>query len=265
MRGLTRDTLIEMRDRKLFWLFIVVTAIAVLAVVALRGSVESMRIEDAPPEVRDAFGTIANQIVVGWTSTFLSLLVFFTVLGTAGLIPSMLSRGRAEFYMSKPISRSKLLLGKLFGIWAVYGAMIVLGGLLIISLIASLYDMFLPGVYFVLLESLVALFVWLSITGLVGVATGSSALAITTTFGVWLAQFGLQYREHLYQLTDSKAVQVALDTLYYILPKHSQYGDLFVSLSVGKPVADWMPLWSSLLFALVLYAAALWTFRRKDY
>ncbi|MDX9857028.1 MAG: ABC transporter permease subunit [candidate division Zixibacteria bacterium] len=265
MNGMIRDTIVEMKERKLFWLFIIVTGLAVLAIVGLKGWVEQMRMQEAPPEVQQAFGTMANQILVGWTSGFLSILVFFSVLGTAGLIPSMLSRGRAEFYMSKPISRSRLLLGKLFSVWSVYGGLVAVAGVLVMGLIAALYGIFQARVFFIVLEALIALFVWLSITGFVGTVSGSFALAVTTTFALWLAQYGLHLREYLVRLVDNKFVEIALDICYYILPKHSENGDLFVALAVGRPVPDWLPLWSSLLFAVAMYGLSVWAFRRKDY
>lgn len=265
MRGLTRDSIVEMKDRKLFWLFVAVTLVAVIAIVAFQGPVKNMKMEDAPPNVRETFGSLANSVIVGWTTSFLSILVFLTVLGTAGLIPSMLSRGRADFYLSKPLSRTRLLLGKLFGIWSVYGAMTVTAGLIVLGLIGALYDMFRPGAMWVLIDALVALFVWLSITGLIGIMTGSYALAVTTTFAVWLVQYGLQFRTALNQFIDNRALEIGLDVMYYVLPKHSQTGELFKNLAIGKPVTDWLPLWSSLLFATALYCAAIWLFRRKDY
>lgn len=265
MRGLTRDTCNEMIDRKLFWVFVAVTVLTILIVLLSASTVKTLKAGEAPPEVAKGIGDLVDAYLINGLGKFLSILVFLAVMGTAGLIPSMLSRGRAEFYMSKPISRTGLLLNKLVGMWAVYGGLTVVAGLVCLGVMVLSYDLFKIGVLWMLVDSLVALAVWFSITGLIGVISGSYAFAVTAAFLVWIAQSLLPLREGLAQIVNSKVLTTTLDILYYVLPKPSQVSDLFAQLARSKEVADWMPLWSTLLFALVMYAASLWFFRRKDY
>ncbi|MBD3403030.1 ABC transporter permease subunit [candidate division GN15 bacterium] len=265
MRGLAADTYRELVDRKLLWLYGIVTVIMLLSVFAVQSTVDNMRLADAPPEMQEQIGDALGQYVIGGLYWFLGILVFLTVMGTAGLIPSMFSRGRAEFYLSKPASRTSILLGKLAGIWSVYGGLMVLAGLLVLGTMVVAYDLFSATVFFVFVAALVDLFIWLSVTGFVGVLSGSFAMSIMAAFALWIIQWLLTFREAVEQLVDNSLVLRVVDTLYYMLPKFSQLGDLFLAMGQHKPVDDWLPLWSSLAFAVVLYIATVWLFKRKDY
>ena len=66
------------------------------------------------------------------------------------------------------------------------------------------------------------------------------------------------------ELVSSRAVIWTVDALYYIIPKTGQIHDLAGGLAKHEVVA-WQPLWTSVLFALVMLLLALSVFRRKDF
>ena len=84
-------------------------------------------------EMRGGLDEMVGQAFVSSFGSFLSLLVFLTVIGTAGFMPGMLSKGRAEYFLSKPVSRTRLYLQKVISLWLVYGAAIVLAGVVIVG------------------------------------------------------------------------------------------------------------------------------------
>jgi ABC-type transport system involved in multi-copper enzyme maturation permease subunit len=131
MKGITRDCVVEMFDRKTVYLFAAVTFIAV--VLALLSPKMEMEFYATGDIDMGSMGDFLTNPVTKVLSTFLAFMVFLVVMASAGLVPNMLAKGRADFYLSKPISRTSLLLNKLFGIWLVYGGTIVLCGILTCS------------------------------------------------------------------------------------------------------------------------------------
>ena len=263
MRGITRDTFIEMIDRKLIWIFLVVTLITLLIVVLTRSA--SMQIEFGGDVSQTPLANLANKMAVSGLSSFLSFLVFLSVLATAGLIPSMLVRGRAEYFLSKPISRTALYLYKLFGIWFVYGGMMVLAGLVIAASFYLIHGIFDWNFAYLFILNLASFFVWLSITTFAGVMAGSASLSIITAFIVLVIQLALRFHDQLGAIVNSQIITKTVEILYYIFPKTGQMADITEKLASGQPVTNWLPVWSTLLFAIVLVVITSEVFKRKDY
>lgn len=263
MRGITRDCVVEMFDRKIVHLFVAMTVIA--AVISL-----------LVPRVDIEFHTTGNmdmgsmidffhKPVTIALSIFLSFMVFLAVLATAGLIPNMLVKGRADFFLSKPLSRTGLLLHKILGIWLVYGAMIALCGSIVYAVMVLVHGLFDWKVLYLFVLNLVSFFIWLSITITVGIVSGSSAISIMSAFLVWVAQAILKFHDQINDFLASKPLEYTIDTLYYIVPKTGEISNLADTLALGKPVESWVPLYSSLAFSAALLVVAVIIFKRKNY
>ncbi len=262
MRGLIYDTWVEMVQRRLIWIYAAVTVIAILLIMASKSMSIKIEVNDDP---NDPASALVEQGAVGSLDAYCSFLVFLTILGTAGLIPSMLERGRAEYYLSKPISRTSLFLYKFASIWSVYGATIVVGGLVTFAIFFMAWRYFDAGLVYIFALNLVSLFIWLSVTAFAGILTGSYAVSIMVAFAMWIAQSLLRYHDMLGQVIQNKLVTGAVSGLYYILPKTSELSDMTTKVALGQPVESWLPLWSSLIFAAGLLAVTIALFNRKDY
>jgi ABC-type transport system involved in multi-copper enzyme maturation permease subunit len=263
MRGITRDCLVEMLDRKLVYVFGIVTLLTNL-VVLYSGSVEinmGTGGDMGVGEINDAMG---NPIMRGF-SGYLSFLVFLAVLGTAGLVPSMLIRGRADYFLSKPISRSSFLLNKLFGIWIVYGATIFVCGVITYLTIIAIHGGFNWAVLYFLVFPLISLFIWLSITVFAGLTFGSQAISLMVAFSVWVLHTLVSGIRAFDEILGSKVFSYVVNVLYYVFPKNAEFSDMSMRLLDGRAVQSWMPLWSSLLFAVVLVYITLTVFKRRSY
>ena len=262
MRGMTRDSFAEMFDRKIIWIFAVLTLLAVLGASASRSLNVRMKASGADWEtVKGEVTTIAMNSL----DAFVAFLVFLAVMASASAIPHMLERGRADYFLSKPLSRRTLLLSKLTSIWFVYGATVVCAGLLVFGTVAMVHQLFDGRVFWLLAMAAVQLLVWLSLTFAAGVFTGSTAMAIITAFMVWILQMILTGREAIKMFFNSDIASAVVDGLYYIFPKTSELSELGLTLAIGQTVDNWLPLWSSLLFAAVVISIALAYFVRKDY
>ncbi len=263
MRGITRDCVVEMFDRKTVYLFAAVTLIAVLVALLL----PKMEVEFyATGNVgMGSVGDFLTNPVTKALSIYLKFMVFLVVMASAGLVPSMLVRGTADFYLSKPISRTSLLLNKLFGVWLVYGGMLVLCGILTYFALVSAHGFFDWKILYAFIFGLVSLFIWLSITTTAGIATGSTVMSIMSAFLVWVAQVILQWHGQIKEFIGSKPVGYIVDGLYYIFPKTGEVSTIADTCAYGKPVESWVPLYSSLIFSVALVILAVAIFRRKNY
>jgi ABC-type transport system involved in multi-copper enzyme maturation permease subunit len=263
MRGIVKDTVTEMFDRKVHFLFIVMTLVAVVA--ALIGSGMDIELNmSGANDMQSVMELMGNPITRG-ISVFLWLMVFLTVMASAGLIPTMFMKGRADFYLSKPVSRTALLLNKLLAIWLVYGGAMVISGLIVYCVMVAVYGLFDGKVVFLFVLNLVRLFIWLSITVTVGIVSGSTTMSIIAAFLTWVAQLLLRDHNQIKAFFNSQPVGYVIDTLYYIIPKMGEIGELTDSLALGKPIESWQPLFTSLMFAVVLVYVATIVFNRKDY
>lgn len=263
MRGLTRDTVVELVDRKILWLFGVVTAVMLLIVYA-SGNIQTTFSGPSGTEELDMSALNPHMLAMALDG-MMSFLLFLTVLATTGLIPKMLEKGRVDFYLSKPNSRSRLLLGKLAAMWAVYGGLMTACGALVFLVLCATHETFQVSLLYFFAIDLLLLFVWLSVVAVAGVLFNSTVLTIMSTFVIWVLQTILSHHEQFGVFIKSKLVVNLIDALYYVIPKHSQIGDMAVALATGTPVTDWLPLWSSLLFGLAMMYVAVVSFQRRNY
>jgi ABC-type transport system involved in multi-copper enzyme maturation permease subunit len=261
MRGMIRDCMNELFDRKTIYVFAVIALIGVVGTIgSLLLDIRIMGRSFGADDMNRAFG---NPMLHGYNA-YMYVLVFLSVMATAGLIPGMLARGRADYYLSKPVSRTWMLLNKVFSIWVVYSGIMIVTFLVNYILSAALYGAFSFTIFYIIAINLLAFLIWLSVTAFAGVLTGSSAFTIMTAFAVWMAQKILTYHDFPKQFIDSKVVIYVIDALYYIFPKTGEISSLTDELATGGS-ASWMPLYSSLIFAAVLMFITIAIFRRKNY
>lgn len=261
MRGLLNDTVSELFDRKMIWVYAVLSALAILVTFGARAVEISIQGQNLD---LTEMGEVLAQSAARGLSVFLYILVFFTVLGTAGVIPSMFIRGRADYFLSKPISRPALLLYKVISIWLVYSAVLSVAFLLEAIAIGAAFGHFDIRLFWLPVVYSLTLLVWLSVTSLAGIWFGSGAMSLIAAFVVWLLQYLLSFHEWVAQLTRSKTIVLIVDMLYNIVPKTGQMSDMALALAVGGSI-EWLPLWSSLLFAVAALVVTVAVFRRKEY
>ncbi|HWR81705.1 MAG TPA: hypothetical protein VN285_00225 [Candidatus Deferrimicrobium sp.] len=262
MNGIARDSVVEFFDRKFVYVFIALTTLA--SAVAVLSQPEIHVRMDGGLDAAPMADWLRNPVTKG-LSLFLWFMVFLSVLATADLVPQMLTRGRADFYLSKPISRTSLLLSKVFGIWCVYGATLVICGLMLYILTVLRQGLFDWGAFYLFAFNLVIFFIWLSVITAAGVISRSGGMAILVAAVIWAAQALLSFREGIVNLGGSKSLGRVLDVFYYVLPKPGEIGELADALALGHAVASWQPVYSSLLFAAVGLIVAVVVFKRQSY
>jgi ABC-type transport system involved in multi-copper enzyme maturation permease subunit len=187
------------------------------------------------------------------------------VFASAGLISAVFEPGRIELLLSKPVSRTHLLLGRYAGNLAVVAANIlylVLGSWAIFGVKTGVW-----GIGFVF-SSLFTIFVFavlLALIALVGVLWESAAVAIMVTFAVMIITPIVAQKNTIERLLSSEWSRDVVRVLYYALPKTSDISVIVRDLIRNQPIQSWMPVWSTAIFGVVVLAAALWRFDRRSF
>lgn len=268
--ALVADTFEEARARWLFWgLFALSTLLICFFLFALNIDLAQGAVSFA--HVRSSSGSVDIQRFVNvsysWVSIFLYIWgTFLAIFASSGLIPSVLEPGRISLLLSKPITRGTLLAGR------------YLGNLLVIAsndvyLIASIWIILGLKTHIwqprFLLAIPVALFIFavlLSVVVLTGVLTESAALSVMIAFALMLVSTILAQRDRASRLLSSEWSRDLWSALYWIVPKVYDLGTAMKQIVLyDRQVNWWTPVWTSAVFAMAVFSAALALFRRRDF
>ena len=314
MIGLLLLTLRELRARKVVMgLFIVATAVWLAFALALQldvvdGSLAGVRIfgnetsiaesgpvvdrqtgqpvvapePGRPPEAYGPLGANPLESLVFGAQAFVAGAAYWVgillcLFATGGLVASLVEQGQADLLVSKPLSRSAVLAGRLGGVGAVTFALVayLLGAVwLVMSIKTGIWN---PR--FLLAIGVVwAMFAVLyGVVTLVSVWSGSGALALIATLGLVVVTLVLAIPN--LALSVNALVRPVIETLYVVLPRFGSVGTSLVpGLASGgaglsgaaQPdppglVASLTPLLTSLLFGAACYGGAFVLFNRRDY
>src|SRR3954471_5490776 len=224
--ALIADTFREAFARRIFWGFFgCCTALLLFLIFIMRVDV----VEGALATVSIFGNTLPSSDVGGLvrqTQGVIAMVLYFvgialSLFASAGLVAAVFEQGRIELLLSKPVSRTHLLLGRYAGNVLVVAAnmfYLVLGTWIIFGIKTEVW-----GVNF-LLSCLCTVFVFavlLAVIVLVGVLWDSAAVAIMVTFGLIIVTSILAQRVTLERLLDSEFSRSVVRVSYYVLPKSS--------------------------------------------
>ncbi len=188
-----------------------------------------------------------------------------SVFASSGLIASVLEPGRIELILSKPVSRAHILLGRFIGnvaVVALNATYLVLGIWTIFGLKTGIW-----GVQFLwaIVATVFTFAVLLSVVVLIGVLFESAALATMITVGMMLISPLLAQTSTMMRLLSSETSRDIWRTIYQILPKIYDVGQLTFNVVRAQPTQGLAPVYSSALFAAVILGTALYIFQRRDF
>lgn len=216
-----------------------------------------------------------EKLVMGFESGFSGVLyvlcTFLAIFATAHLVPRMQEKGTIDLYLSRPVSRVKLILSR-------YLAGLILAGSNVLYLIGSIWMIvawkthvlhprfFLAGAIILFLIATLLAFAFL-----IGVVTSSTAVSIMATYGVFF--FGVMLAGHArIEAALSKEWQaMGIKLLYWIMPKTAELATAVVGFVAGPQVNNEIlkvtaaPFVSTAIFGFVCLALASWLFQRKEF
>jgi len=207
------------------------------------------------------------------TATFWVLI--FGIFATAGLIPSMLEKGTIDLYLSKPLSRSQILIARSAGACVGIGMNLLYFAVAIWLIVGIKTGVWHHQFLLASLMTLPIFFFYYSIVTLTGLITRSTGFSIMFALIFWAFTSAIGNREMLlYPWWDNVVYHRALDAAFYATPQISLMiesagrligNDIMTLANVPKPVFSILPFLYSALSAALLYSLSALYFSRRDY
>jgi hypothetical protein len=217
-----------------------------------------------------------EKLVLGFESGFSAVLyflcTFLAIFATAHLVPRMQEKGTIDLYLSRPVSRVKLLLSR-------YVAGLILAGSNVIYLLGAIWLIVMWKTHVVhprfFLAGAVILFViatLLAFAFVIGVITSSTAVSIMTTYGLFFFAIMLAGHERIAAAVSKEWQAWLINTLYWIIPKTAELGAAVVAYVSGNQVPERMaatltpmPFLTTAAFGVVCLVLACFLFQRKEF
>jgi len=277
MLTIIKDTFREALAKKIFIGYYIFYAIVILFMIFL----VNMDAVEGVMSLADE-KAIVRQVETGFFMLSWNLIIFFSLISTASFIPSMLEKGTIDLLISKPISRSMILLSKYLGavLFVFLSMVFLLGSIwLILSLKSGFWDFtFLLSILWLTF----AFAVMYSIVVIVGLTTQSTVISILVSFFlIFVLCPILSIREAVvFSLVTNDTVKFVFDFLYYVLPKPGEIRDITNAMIMNEPInvwksslntetqvftVSWMSAISSFIFCAAMMAYSVYYFSKRDY
>jgi ABC-type transport system involved in multi-copper enzyme maturation permease subunit len=268
--ALVRDTFREAFARKIFWGFagcstaLILFFLFIMKIDVVEGAVATVSLFGKTSDTEDV-GRLVRQVHGGLAAFLFTAGMFLSVFASAGLIPTVFEPGRIELLLSKPVARHHILLGRYLGNLLVVAANIfylVIAVWLIFGVKTGVWTF---GFLWSPVLTIFVFAVLLTVVLLVGVLWESAVVATMVTFGILLLSPILAQKHTIERLLTSEWSRNVVRGLYYVLPKVFDLGSMARQIVLGETITSWMPVWSSLLFGIVVLSGGLFAFSRRNY
>lgn len=268
--ALILDTFREAFARRIFWGFFgCCTALLVFLIFIMRIDVVAGALATVTLFGR-ALPTTDVHTLVSQTQSVIAMALYFfgmalSVFASAGLVAAVFEPGRIELLLSKPVSRTRILLGRYLGNLLVVAANIIYliaGSWIIFGVKTGLWGI---GYLYSSLFTIFIFAVLLAVIVLIGVLWESAAIAIMTSFAIMFLTPILAQHQQIDRLLSSDWSRQTVKILYYALPKTSDISVMIRHIILNQPIESWMPVWSTALFGAVVLAAGIVHFRRRTF
>ena len=248
-------------------LFLLVLALA-LNLDIVDGSLAAGSLFGKSLELHGHAPAIAKVVETG-QSVFAGMLyglgVFLAVFATGAQVPNLQHRGTVDLYLTRPVTRTHLLLGRFLGAITLVTAnlLFLCGGVfLIISLKTGVWNprfLAAAGVILVVFVS------YLGFMYLVGVLSSSTPLSIMLPYALYMISIPLAAHQQIAAAMDSRLGATVVNSLYWILPKTGEIGRDLTWYVLGQSTPRLLPLATTGAFGAVCLAAAVLSFNRKSF
>lgn len=267
---ITKQTIREAFARKIFIMF---AGVSSLVLILFAITFTTVGLEQLTGSIQVDTGRDLGMIeeLVGGIKLFIVIPLFggglfLSIFSASSFVPNMLEKGNIDVLLSKPISRSQIILGKFFGgtlVVLVNIAYLVIGIWVLIGLKFGVWD---PSILLTIITITFAFAVLYSLIILIGIVSQSSILAMMLSYIIFFILSPiLNIRDQIMMLSDSKVLRVVLEGLYYVVPKTSELGSITSDIAVGGGIYDFQPIFTSGVFLILSLALSIIIFSKKDY
>lgn len=255
--GILRETVSEFFDRKQHWLFLLITATALVAM--LLGVTKKSELIINKLETQAALYQFGSDSL----NLFIAFMVLVAVASTVSTFSRMSKKGRVEFYLSKPITRNSLFFNKLISIYVVFAVTICAMGIIAAAELFALGALPPLNAVYILVINLAILAVWMSVTSFVGIYTKSVSYSLAVAVILWSGQLVLKGRSGW--SIEQPLIRYLIDSVYYLLPNTAEIGEIGIQISSGVAVTNWLPCFTSLALAVLLIYSGSRIFNNRDF
>lgn len=188
------------------------------------------------------------------------------VLAGVPLLASALEKGWTELTFSKGTARWRIMMGRYFGGITLYFVTMGVASLpLAVRLWLQTGVSPKPLLIAMLLQT-IGFAALLAIALFATVPQLSSALAMVLALIVWIVSPYLYRRsETFFQIFQSSFAHGLITWMYRILPKTSELDGLSTTYIMDGHLSSWWPIWSTMVFTVVLVGGSLYYLRRKSF
>lgn len=263
-------TVREALARKVFIFFLGLSALAIIITAVVVNILNDAALMSGinPDDSSLIFEEIAASIQLIVITPLANLCILLAIFSTASFVPNMLEKGNIDLLLSKPISRTQLLIGKFSG-----GFLIVLINLTFLVagvwfVIAVRFGAFNLTFLTIILSISFTFAVLYSLMVLFGVITQGSVAGMMIAYFIFLILSPLLNagRNQFDKFITSDFLKTIIDFFYYILPKTTELmGNITMDLALGKGIEDWQPVLTSFAFMIAAVGYAVFLFNKKDF
>ncbi len=260
---LTMSTLREAMSKKVFIFFIGISLI-VLIIQAIVFSL--FKTNALTPGMAAAEGISKLELMI--ISPLSGLCLLLSIFSCSSFIPSMLEKGNIDLLLSKPVSRTELLIGKYAGgllVVFINILFMIIGVWLIIGLkfgywnFTFLYSSLIITFTFAVLYSLIVLF---------GVITQGSMSGMMAAYFIFIVLSPLLHfaKYKGANFIENETIKTVINWFYYIVPKTQELmNDTLADLTTKNGIENYQPVATSFVFLLVMLFLSVFIFRKKDF
>jgi len=269
--ALIRDTFREALARKIFWVLFGLSTLLILFFLFLlridivSGATATVSLFGRQTGANPDVDRLVHGVYGGIATFLYTWGMFLAVFASAGLVPSVMEPGRIELLLSKPLSRTHILLGRFAGnvlVVALNTTYLVLGVWIILGAKTGIWS---PTFLIAIATTTFIFSVLLAVVVLIGVTIESAAAATMITVALMIISPILAQTSTMMRLLSSEWSRDLWRVLYYVLPKVYEIGKMTLDAIQSRTFAGYTPIWSSALFGAVILGAALAIFARRDF
>jgi ABC-type transport system involved in multi-copper enzyme maturation permease subunit len=268
--ALVVDTFREAMARKIIWGFfgcstmLILFFLLIVKIDVVQGAIATMSLFGRTGPAQDmskmvpAVHAVISNLLYGFG-------MLLAILASAGLIPTIFEPGRIELLLSKPVSRTHILLGRYLGNLLVIAANIFYPVIAVWLIFGVKTGVWTPSFVYSSLLTVFMFSVYLAVIVLVGVQWESAVVATMVTFVIAVISVILFFKSGIEKLLSSEWSRDIVRGLYYLLPKVVDIGKMMTDVIKGQPIESWMPFWTTALFGLACLGGGLYIFEKKNY
>ncbi|MFA3783125.1 ABC transporter permease [Melioribacteraceae bacterium 4301-Me] len=193
--------------------------------------------------------------------------LFLSIFSVSSFIPHLLEKGNIDIFLSKPISRAQLILGKYLG-----GIIVVLVN--VFYLVVGIWILtgwkfgdWNVSFLFTAVSITYAFSVLYALIILIGIITQSSILAMMLSYLIFFVFSPLLVdRQRIVNFFGGGSLlKTVLEALYYLVPQTADLGTLTRNIAVNNSVNTFLPIYVSFIFIVLILSLSIIIFNKKDY